>query len=133
MCVDLPPASTARSPHCCAASAGRPAREEKVVPRGRPSRDRRLARAAARATLALLGAAPAFMLVAVRERNTLWILWTMISLWTALDARNVAASAFSLRRRRAVRGIVGLAALNLALSLCLVFLPIAPLALAKLR
>lgn len=93
----------------------------------RSGREQRLARAAARGTVALLVAVPAFAILAIRERNLLWILWAMVSLWTALDVRNVAAFAFRLRRRRAVRAIFGLAACNLLISVWLMFAPIAPL------
>ncbi len=75
----------------------------------------------------LLIAVPGLALVAVRERNLLWILWSMIALWTILDAKNVAAFAFRVRRRRAVRGIRGLAVCNLLISVWLIFAPIAPL------
>lgn len=126
-----PPALFARSVHPSHPTLG--PQENRGPARRRSVRLQGLGRAAARGTLALLIAVPGFAILAIRERNLLWIVWSMISLWAALDARNVAAFAFRARRRRAVRGILGLAVCNLAISLWLMFGPIAPLLLARFK
>ena len=86
-----------------------------------------LTRAAARGILVLLLVVPVLMILIVRERNILWILWSMVSLWTAVDAWNVAKAAFLSRSvYTPTLVIIGLAVANLLLSLCVVFVPIAP-------
>jgi len=75
----------------------------------------------------LLGAVPVFALLALHERNVLWVIWSMIPLWTALDALNVAPAAFPARPVYAPSlAIIGVAMVNLLISLCVVFVPVAP-------
>ena len=87
----------------------------------------RVAPVAAWGTVALFLAVPILAVYAGREPSPLWIVWTVISLWGALDSRQIAAAAFPGWPLRNPSRLIGLlAALNLLVSLYAMFLALAP-------
>ncbi len=81
-------------------------------------------RAAAWGIVVLLFAVPLLATIAVRSR-LLWGMWAVISLWAALDSRNLGAA---LPKRPMLSDgtlVLALALLNLLTALCAIFLPVA--------
>lgn len=75
--------------------------------------------------LILLTAIPLYILAAVRASSSWWVIWSVISIWAALDSRNLANAAFPERARRQSQSamIIVLGVLNLLISLYAVLLP----------
>ena len=87
----------------------------------------RMAPIAAWGTVALFLAVPILAVYAGREPSPLWIVWTVISLWGALDSRQIAAAAFPGWPLRNPSRLIGLlAALNLLVSVYAMLLALAP-------
>lgn len=86
----------------------------------------RVSQLAAWAILVLLILVPSTVLLTARKASLAWLVWTIVSLWVALDAVQLTTLAFPERHSptRAV-AITMLAAVNMALSLALALLPTA--------
>jgi hypothetical protein len=86
----------------------------------------RVSQLAASATLVLLVLVPSTVLLTFRKPSLAWLVWTIVSLWAALDSVQLTMLAFPEHHSptRAV-AITILAAVNMALSLALALTPIA--------
>ena len=84
----------------------------------------RVSQLAARASLVLLLLVPATVLLTARKASLAWLVWTIASLWAALNSIQLTTLAFPERHspKRAL-AITLLAAANVALSLGLALLP----------
>ena len=83
-------------------------------------------RCCAWAVVLALIVAPIAMVTEIRYASPLWALWSLVSLWAALDALRIAATALPTHSLQAVTGVVVvLALLNLATSLIIVVVPLA--------
>ncbi len=87
-----------------------------------------ITRAAAWGIFILLLAVPLLAAIAPKP-NLLWGVWAVVSVWAALDSRAIGA-ALSSAKRPVLAGrmlVLGLAAWNLLIAICAMFLPSVPL------
>jgi len=86
----------------------------------------RVSQLAARAVLVLLVLVPSTVLLTARKASLAWLVWTIASLWAALNSIQLTTLAFpeSHSPKRAL-AITLLAAANVVLSLALALLPTA--------
>jgi hypothetical protein len=84
----------------------------------------RVSQLAASATLVLLILVPSTVLVTAHKASLAWLVWTIVSLWAALDAVQLTTLAFPEHHSPTLAvAITILAVVNTALSLALALLP----------